>query len=517
MAERPNVLMIICDQLRADWLGYAGHPHVRTPNIDTLAARGTRFTNGFVATPVCMPNRASIMTGRMPSVHGLRYNGCTLPARVNTFVDVLRSGGYGTALIGKSHLEPFTGIRRVYDDGDEPVPIPEAWHDDDRDPTNEEPDRFEAEDDYRYPVPYYGFDHVDMVTDHGDRANGHYRQWFRRTVPNWRELFDPANELPHSYTCPQAYRTPIPANLYPTAYVADRASRYLEQAAGPGSGQPFFAFVSFPDPHHPFNPPGRYWDMYEPDAFEIPIRSGDHVSPPPPLSWCLRARDAGEEPSTPQSARAESDRHIREAMALSAGMITMIDDAVGQILATLRSTGLAEDTVVLFTSDHGDYLGDSHLLLKGAWSRDSINRIPLVWVDPDASGPEVRDDLVSSIDIAPTILHRVGIRPYHGMQGRSWMDSDSRDALLIEFNDPTARMGFSTPARVRTVRTRHHSLALYGDQDWGELFDDESDPNHLNNLWDSAGHAKVKTTLLEQLGHLLTAQMDESPRALRQA
>ena len=108
MTERPDFLFIMTDQHRADWLGCYGHPVVRTPHIDALAAGGTRFDEFFVATPVCMPNRASFMTGRYPTVHGLRYNGCLLSQRANTFVDVLRAGGYRTASIGKSHLQPFT-------------------------------------------------------------------------------------------------------------------------------------------------------------------------------------------------------------------------------------------------------------------------------------------------------------------------------------------------------------------------------------------------------------------------
>ena len=107
MTDRPNFLFFITDQHRADWLGCAGHPVVRTPNIDAIAARGTLFENFHVASQICMPNRASLMTGRMPSVHGLRYNGLALPARAVTFVDVLAKGGYKTAAIGKSHLQPF--------------------------------------------------------------------------------------------------------------------------------------------------------------------------------------------------------------------------------------------------------------------------------------------------------------------------------------------------------------------------------------------------------------------------
>ncbi|MEM7210488.1 MAG: sulfatase-like hydrolase/transferase, partial [Pseudomonadota bacterium] len=128
-SHRPNFLFVMTDQHRADWLGCAGHPVVRTPNIDALAARGTLFTDFHTASPVCMPNRASFMTGRYPSVHGLRYNGCTLPRNANTFVDVLRAGGYRTASIGKSHLQPFTD-HPAERKSDPDSLVRDAWKDD---------------------------------------------------------------------------------------------------------------------------------------------------------------------------------------------------------------------------------------------------------------------------------------------------------------------------------------------------------------------------------------------------
>ena len=113
MATRPNFLLVITDQHRADYLGCYGHPVLKTPNIDSIAGRGMRFTRFYVATPVCMPNRATLMTGRMPSVHGVRSNGSPLSLQSNTFVDALRAGGYATTLVGKSHLHNFTGFRTV--------------------------------------------------------------------------------------------------------------------------------------------------------------------------------------------------------------------------------------------------------------------------------------------------------------------------------------------------------------------------------------------------------------------
>lgn len=516
MKKPPNFLYIMTDQHRADWLGCYGHPLLRTPHIDALAQQGTRFEQFFVASPVCMPNRASFMTGRYPSVHGLRYNGCLLPQRSNTFVDVLRAGGYRTASIGKSHLQPMTDKAPFKTEQFEHGPIAEAWRTDSGSYDNEEPSKYQGDEPFQFNTPYYGYDHIDMVTGHGDRAGGHYQQWFRQRHDNWRELIDRASQLPHNYTCPQAFRTPIPEESYPTFFVRDRAVDYLRSVKN--DTEPFFAFISFPDPHHPFNPPGKYWDMYNPDDFELPVRFSDHKNPPPPLLDARANFERGDMPAVPQISFMASEQHIRESMALTAGMITMIDDAVGDIVEALKQTDQYDNTVIVFNSDHGDFLGDFDLLLKGAWPKDAITRVPLIWSDPSDRTERVSTALASTVDIAPTILERAGIRPFHGMQGRSFIpatvgDSGPRDNLLIEFNDGGKRMGFDPPARVRVLVDDNWHLAVYKNEAWGELYNRIDDPRHLNNLWFDDAHASVRSDLLLKLTHHLIGQMDESPRS----
>jgi arylsulfatase A-like enzyme len=467
-----------------------------------------------------MPNRASFMTGRMPSLHGLRYNGCVLSERANTFVDVLKAGGYATASIGKSHLQPMTQMQARHPDTGQSGPIPEAWKADPGQYENEEPARYAQGEHYDFPTPYYGFDHIDMVTAHGDKAGGHYQQWFRKKHPDWQQLHDPDNELAHDYTCPQAYRTPIPEDSYPTAYIRDRAKDYLGDRSA--DDQPFFAYVSFPDPHHPFNPPGKYWDMYQPDDFELPCRFEDHQNPPPPL---LDARQYFEQTGgqqTPQHAFMASDREVREAMALTAGMITMIDDAVGEIIQALKDNGQYDNTVIVFNADHGDYLGDFNMLLKGPWAQRSIHRVPMIWSDPASRQQRVTSALASTIDLSASILDRAGLDPYFGIQGQSFLPclqsaDQHRDKLLIEFNDGFARNGFERSARVRTIVTDQWQLSVYRDQDWGELYDLKQDPLQTRNLWDDPDHVSVKAALFESLTQLLIAQMDESPRSSRLA
>ncbi|WP_136657614.1 sulfatase-like hydrolase/transferase [Nitratireductor sp. XY-223] len=513
MTKRPSFIFFMTDQHRADWLGCYGHPVVRTPHIDSLAAGGTRFENFHVASQVCMPNRGSFMTGRYPSQHGLRYNGCVLPERANTFVDVLAAGGYHTAAIGKSHLQPFMEPRPGVHEPD-PGPSDEAWKRDESDYLQEQPGRYLSDGRYEFRTPYYGYRHVDMVTLHGDRCGGHYQQWFRSRASDWRSLQDDRNQLPHNYSCPQAYRTPVPEELYPTAYIRDRAVDYLESRKG--SDAPFFLFVSFPDPHHPFNPPGRYWDMYTPDAFEVALPYEAHVNPPPPMRylherWQSRGRQA-----TPQEAMMLDTDHLREAMALTAGMVSMVDDAVGAVMDGLRASGHFDNTVVCFNADHGDYLGDFNMLFKGAMPFRAVTRVPFIWSDPARNTVARSDALGSTVDLSATILERAGLSPYFGMQGRSLLpclDGEGRRReLLMEYNDAGIRLGFEAPARVRTLLTDRHRFTLYRDQAWGELYDLQEDPNETNNRWDDPAYAAVKAELSLRLNHHLTGLMDESPR-----
>ncbi|MEM9578997.1 MAG: sulfatase-like hydrolase/transferase [Pseudomonadota bacterium] len=512
MSKRPNFILFITDQHRGDWLGCAGHPVVKTPNIDALAGKGTRFTDFHVATPVCMPNRASLLTGRFPSVHGLRSNGALLPRSANTFVDVLAAGGYRTASIGKSHLQPMTGVKLPRQET-EARQIEEAWKADGSDYTQEQRQAFEARGG-EIETPYYGYQKVVTASHHGPNSGGHYAKWLKEVAPNWEELLDPEQELPHSYTCPQAFRTPMPEELYPTSFIRDQTIAHLKEAAQ--QEEPFFLFVSFPDPHHPFNPPGKYWDMYDPDAFDVPLPYDAHRNPIPPLQYLKGELDAGNPPPTPQSAFMAGKRHVQEAMALTAGMITMVDDAIGEVMEQMRALDLDRETVVMFTSDHGDYMGDFNLLLKGSPPFRSITKVPFIWHDPVDPTSRETAQMGSTVDISATILDRAGFAPYNGIQGRSLLSAirggrGPRDHLFCEFNDVVPRLGFEAPPMVRSVLTPTHRLTVYLGEDWGELYDLSADPGETCNLWDDPAHAEEKAQLVLRLTHDLIDQMDRSP------
>ena len=527
-SSRPNFLLFITDQHRADFLGCYGHPVLRTPHIDSIAARGTAFDRFYVASPVCQPNRASLMTGRMPSVHDVRSNGIPLSANAVTFVDLLRDAGYRTALVGKSHLQNFTGhppiIKRPppRDGFHEPsAGLTQALRDHLAEPKYEqETPSYWKKPDAHVQTPFYGFDHVTLVRAHGDEPGGDYDRWLAARDPNAKNLLGPDNSLPHGYTVPQAYRTAIPEELYATAFLGDRACAYLDEA---DDDAPFFLIVSFPDPHHPFNPPGKYWDMYKPEQFDVPeaFRRNDWT-PPALVSNIIKDRETGKANLTGMGTIGVSAREAQEARALTCGMIACIDDAIGAVLGALDNSGKRDDTVVIFTSDHGDHLGDHRLLLKGAEQYQSIVRVPFIWSDPQTSTQARRTAaLASTMDIGSTVLERAKIEPASGVQAKSLLPviagGVARDSVFIQYDHQASNPGTGVPARVHTLIDERYRLSVFHGTGWGELYDLQNDPGEFDNLWDNPAHAKIRSAMAEKLLLTEIEHVDRVPLPTRRA
>lgn len=514
--RRPNVILFITDQQRADCLSCYGHPVLKTPHIDAIAANGVRFESFYVASPVCMPNRASLMTGRLPSVHGVRLNGVPLSARNATFVESLRAAGYRTALIGKSHLQNFTDTppERLSSGNDSGSRCEAIRHDLDSPLYEQETPRHWLSARPRLRLPFYGFEHVDLVIGHGDRCGGDYGVWLRQTAPDAAARTGAANQLTHDYVCPQAVRTALPEELYSTQYIADRSVGYLEAT----SSEPFFLMVSFPDPHHPFTPPGRYWNAYRPTDMPVPEAfTRDDWRPPPPVAAILEAGEGGAARRGGALTIGCSRREALEARALTCGMIAFIDDAIGQVMDALRRTGRQNDTVVAFTSDHGDHLGDHRLLLKGAEHYQALIRVPFIWSDPEGPSGAESMTIGQTIDIAPTILKRAGVSAYAGIQGIDLFSGQSRDAALIQYEHQKNYPGLDGPPRVHTLVDGRWRLSLPDGCSWGELYDLEADPGEFRNLWDDASATGEKSRLLEQLARAEIAAVDQVPLPTRLA
>lgn len=527
--RRANFVLFITDQHRADFLGCYGHPVVRTPHIDSIAGRGIAFDHFYVASPVCQPNRCSLMTGRMPSVTGARSNGLPLTMSAVTFVDLLREAGYRTALVGKSHLQNFTDwpplVKRPQPRPGyrEPSPaLASALRTDIATPRyDQETPAYWNGSGARVMTPYYGFDDVTLVRAHGDDPGADYDRWLLARDPKAKDLLGEKNALPHDYTVPQAVRTAIPANLYCSAFLAERASAWIADA---DHDAPFFLMVSFPDPHHPFNPPGKYWDMYSPDQFTVPeAYSRNDWEPPELIKAIWKERETGTANLSGMNTIGICAREAQEARALTAGMVTCVDDAIGSVLAALEQTGRAEDTVLIFTSDHGDHLGDHRLMLKGAEHYQSIVRVPFVWADPQAKPMAARTDaLGSTMDISATVLDRARIEPFSGMQGVSLLPAIGagvavRDSVFIQYDHQAPSPGTDIPPRVHTLIDGRYRISVFHGNGWGELYDLEEDPGEFDNLWPRPQHADLRARMVERLLLTEIAHIDRAPLPTRRA
>lgn len=522
MSKRPNFLFIITDQHRADHLGCYGNTVVKTPNIDQLAADGKRWDRFYVANPICMPNRASIMTGRMSSLHGARHNGIALSKDHTTFVELLKDAGYQTGLIGKSHLQGFTGLPATNKFTPDPQKTTPSKPLQDAQKRNRQSSDYDLEVIGQWDIPladrigedFYGYNHVEIAADHADQASGDYLLWARSQHPDFDNLVGPENALADdSIDAPQAWRTAVPEELYSTNWIADRSEAWLAQQAQ--SDEPFFLQMSFPDPHHPFTPPGHYWDMYDPADIELPASFGHGELPP--AKAMRKAMEDGTDPRDNQSPFAVTADETRAITALTYGMITMIDDAIGRVLAQLENLGLADNTVVIFTSDHGDYMGDHGLMLKLLLHYQGLIRVPFIIRDPAGvsegsfNAGAVDSGLGSSIDISATVLARAGVQPYNGLQGRDLYNSDAPEAVIVEEDSQRTMTGFDRMQRIRTLVTDRYRMSLRQNETWNELYDLHDDPHEMNNLYDDPSATDIRHSLTELMLKRTIELQDHSP------
>lgn len=513
--KRPNFLLIMTDQHRADHLGCYGNKIVQTPHLDALAERSTRFEKCYVSSGVCMPNRATLMTGRTPTVNGVQTNGLSLPLDSNTFVHVLRDNGYKTALYGKSHLQNMVNIPveasnypKIPNGDQASNAFFDAYRSDRSGPRyrNERRDLWQKGIRRAVDSPYYGFDDVKLVLGHDETSVGHYYSWLKDHHENPDELLGPKNALPaKGFDAPQVWRTKVPEELYTTAYIEQQTKERLEAHAKSDGAEPFFIQCSFPDPHHPFSPPGKYFDMYDPADCAPPSSFNAEIRNAPPL----RARLMDEFHSSSRDLRvaafACSESEVREYLALTYGMVSMVDDAVGRIMRKLSDLGLAEDTVVVFTSDHGDLMGDHGLMFKHCFHDEGITRVPLIWADPEKPEARTSDTLTGTIDISSMVLGRAGLAPYYGMQGHDVLAAlaDGKDVpragMLIEEDELPLNANCEIYLRTRSLVTGRWRMTYWLEHGFGELYDRQNDPDEINNLWDVQSAQGDKSELLERM------------------
>ncbi len=473
MKEKMNVLFLISDAHRADHLSCYGNPILKTPNLDALAKDGVRFTNCYCTNPICMPNRATMITGVYPNVHGVRSNGINLPENIPTITQTLHKRGWHTGAIGKLHHQFWLGpFKHKYKSSESLV----SWavNKGGNDPVRE-----------NFPLPYYGYDEVEVVSGNGTICAGHYTEWLEERAPEraeevkkWVQNYDYLFSL---------FCNELPEELYNTTYVRERTISFLERhAKGEYGNKPFYLHCSFPDPHYPLFPPKRFQDMYKPDEIELPSSFSD-------IKNVYKHEYLGQHLKNPPFKRAflreSTEEEVRKIIALTYAAIAYVDYSIGQILASLEKLGLADNTIVIYTSDHGDLMGDHGLLFKGPCPYDGVFRLPQIWKVPGITKTGVSDALVSSIDYPKTILNLLNIPERHhppDMQGYDItpilkdLNQKVRDCCLIENDEEVGTLN----ARLRILITEDYKLTIYeGLSDFGDIFDRKNDPDELNNLW----------------------------------
>ena len=452
LRPRPNVLLITTDQQRYDTLGVTGNAHIRTPNIDRLATRGTLFERAYIQNPVCIPSRACIQTGRYVHQHGVEYmeneveQTPGLPPWEPTFMERLQGDGYATAAFGKIHMLPPRGL----DEMQLTLGKGARWT--------------EAEGSPLGPA----------------QLGPVYAEWLERKRPGAYESIYAQRRLPEYREQATAVINTLAAEEYVDYWIAESTCAYLERPDVATAEQPFFAWCGFCGPHGPFDPPEPYASLYDPAQI-----------PAPPL---LHARQR----NTPQSDlpsrfdQAGGEDLARKIVSYYWAMVTFIDDMVGKIMDVLTRRGLLDNTLVIFTSDHGEMLGDFGQMGKGNFTEQVI-RVPTIVVPPgdEPHGrvqPHRVDSLVELIDFAPTILDYAGVSQTEAQpgislrnqllpsEGSSRSSLPTKDAVLCEYVSNDRQL------RRKCLRTDRYKYVFSGIDQPVEFYDLQEDPQELVNV-----------------------------------
>lgn len=488
---RPNVILISADQQRGDCIG-ADRRQVKTPHIDRMGRLGTRFATCITPHPMCQAARASILTGRLPYSHGVRDNGRNLAETFGKdgLGGIFAAAGYHTRFIGKAHFSTN-----------------ETFH------ATGRPECYISTADFAadWGGPYFGFETVQlMLRPH------HHCIWSEPPLTlhyendlnaegRGRERWDQAKVTLEPATSHfQAWRSALPDEWHATPWIAERTLELIETE----SERPFFAWVSFPDPHPPFLAPRPWCDMYDSDEVDIAEHPDLDLDRRP---WWHRAflespvrtgikREHAEGGKDWGVGAPPDERQLRDITALYYGMISAIDHQVGRICNALEASGQLENTILVFISDHGEWLGDHGLLLKGPMLYDGLLRVPMVACGPGIPEGKVIDDPVSTLDLRTTLADLAGldISPDNGASLRPVMTgAETRDFALNEWEVDATRSGIDLD--LRTVRTRRHRLSVDLLTGAGELYDLQEDPGEMSNQVDDPGHRRVKVELLDMI------------------
>jgi arylsulfatase A-like enzyme len=487
-----NVLFIMADQLRWDHLGCAGHPCLKTPNLDALAARGVRFANAFVNSGVCGPSRMSYYTGRYPITHGATWNRVPLSVGEVTLGEMLQGAGLELALAGKTHVMPDTdGLARLQLDGGS-----ELGHLLERGGFREI-DRYDGhhtphgESGYPAYLRAHGYGGDDPWTEHviaGLGPDGEVKSgWFMRNVHLPARVAEPHSE---------------------TAYMTDQAMAFIDRMGG----QPWVLHLSYVKPHWPYMAPAPYHAMYTADQCLPVVRSAEELQNVHPVVAAYRQQE--------ECVSFQNDDCIRTVRPVYQGLITQLDTHLGRLFDHMAGSGRLDDTLIVFTADHGDFLGD-HWLGEKELFHDTVQKVPFIVVDPrraaDATRGTVEQRFVEGVDVVPTVLDTLGITPpAHRLEGRSLLPLLRGEAVEdwrrfayseLDYSFRQARLTLGKGVHdcrafsLRSERWRY----VYWLGEAEQLFDLQADPQEFHDLGrdtsTEAVRAGLRTQLLGFLAH----------------
>jgi arylsulfatase A-like enzyme len=487
--RKPNILFITSDQQRGDCYGFEGR-RVKTPHLDRMAREGTRFSACITPNLVCQPSRASILTGLLPYTHGVSDNGIDLDPKVGEagFAGAFARAGYRTGYFGKAHFATSHTF--------ESTGTPECRHSD-------QPQDWNG--------PYMGFEHAELVVEGHNHwppmkppRGQHYERWFHQNGrgEELQRLYQTC--LPPQSTAMQTFHSALPSAFHNSTWIGDRTIDYLNAHRS----EPFCVWASFPDPHHPFDAPDPWSRMHHPDEVDLPPHRTLDLERRP---WWHQQSLTGK-PQIEEKLRkireqysripVQSDQQLRELIANYYGMISLIDHNVGRILLNLEALGLERDTLVVFSTDHGDWLGDHGLILKGPMAYEGLLRVGLLLRGPGVPQGKVVGDPVSTIDLPATFADYAGVplpqaKHSHSLRKLIETDGASRDFAYSEWDLRASRSGVDLD--LRTVRTRTHKLTKDLRSGAGELYDLAGDPREMDNRFDDPGCAAVRKELEDMI------------------
>lgn len=492
-AKRPNILLITSDQQHWNTLSCLG-AQVRTPNLDRLASQGVRYERAYCVNPTCTPTRASIVTGLYPSQHGAWSLGTKLPEHIPTLGGYLGEAGYRTALIGKAHFQ------QLYDHPDYP---------------SLESNPFMQDLDFwsKFTGPFYGFQHVELARNHTDEfhVGQHYALWMEgKGCRNWRDYF----QKPAGNQDPQRHKWLIPEEYHYDTWIAERTNALMEECSK--SDERFFLWASFLDPHPPYLVPEPWDTMYDPDNIDVArVTPGEHDRSAPHLK--LTQTDKPDFSPWRESGQGmhgfhshlRDDKKLAKDIAVYYGMISLMDKYIGKILDKLDELGLSQNTLVVFTTDHGHFFGQHGLVAKGAFHYEDMIRVPFIVRWPGRAPAGVTSNAMQSlVDLAPSFVSAAGLNVPRTMTGVDqsavWAGQVDlvRDHVVVEnHHEPTT-------IHLKTYVDERYKLTVYYGREYGELFDLEADPGEVNNLWDDPNSASLKAKLVMKL---LWAEMRKEP------